>query len=73
MSNKKMNFPILKTIRISKNQAKRWDPALIRGFLDKIKINKIKENKKGGLNRDKRRENVEISSKPGLISQFSEK
>lgn len=31
---KKMNFPIVRNIRLNEQQSDKWDPKLIRGFLD---------------------------------------
>ena len=38
--NKKLNFPILKQIRINQEQAEKWDSKAIRNFLEGNEISK---------------------------------
>lgn len=47
--NKKMNFPILKTIRINEDQNKQWNAKNIRHFLDSIEIREKKKEQGGDV------------------------
>ena len=42
--NKKMNYPVFKAIRLSENQAKKWNTALIRKFLDNETVYNTEDN-----------------------------